>query len=76
MKYIRITKFNQILKICELSKNIKFSKNYLKIKDCKGSVADCRSLLGMMTLNYDNPVRLISDNEDYIDYIIYNIKLM
>ena len=76
MKYIRIIKFSQILKICELSKNIRFSKNYLKIKDYKGSIADCHSLLGMMTLNYNNPVELISDNENYIDYIIHNIKLI
>lgn len=33
------------------------------IRDCNGSVADAKSILGMMSLNYNNPVSIIAENE-------------
>ena len=30
-----------------------------------GKIADAKSILGLISLNYDNPVSVVTDNEDF-----------
>lgn len=75
MKMMKISRFSQLRKINEVAMNSKtYSKNYLKIQDYKGSIANARSILGMMSLDYNYPVKLTSDSEDFLDLIDKAVK--
>lgn len=75
MKMMKISRFSQLRKINEVATNSKtYSKNSLKIQDYKGSIADARSILGMMSLDYNCPVKLTSDSEDFLDLIDKAVK--
>ena len=75
MKMMEISRVSQLRKINEVATNSKtYSKNSLKIQDYKGSIADARSILGMMSLDYNYPVKLTSDSEDFLDLIDKAVK--
>ena len=56
--------FNQVKKLHEIvSLDKRFENSVVKVKDEFGSMADARSLLGMMSLNYNSPVTISCDSK-------------
>lgn len=41
-------------------------KDSVGVHDARGSIADAKSILGMMSLDYTRPVRIVSDNESVL----------
>lgn len=41
-------------------------KDDVGVHDARGSIADAKSILGMMSLDYTRPVKIVSDNESVL----------
>ena len=45
--------------------------NEVGVHDMKGSIADAKSILGLMSLDYTKPVMLVSENPNELEHV-YN----
>ena len=41
-------------------------KDSVGVHDARGSIADAKSILGMMSLDFTRPVRIVTDNESVL----------
>ena len=46
----------------------------LDVHDMKGSIADAKSILGMMSLDYSHPVKLVCEDEHDLNRVVNAIK--
>ena len=60
VKQINIQNFEQVKKI--LNEAVSCRDN-IGVHDMRGSVADAKSILGLMRLDYSRPVKVVSENE-------------
>ena len=44
--------------------------NEVGVHDIKGSIADAKSILGLMSLDFSQPVKIVCDNESDLDSIV------
>ena len=44
--------------------------NEVGVHDMKGSIADAKSILGMMSLDYSHPVKIVCEDEHDLDCVI------
>ena len=44
------------------------------VHDAKGSIADAKSILGLMSLDYTKPVMLVSENERELEHVFNAIS--
>nr|WP_317401006.1 HPr family phosphocarrier protein [uncultured Gemmiger sp.] len=44
--------------------------NEVGVHDMKGSIADAKSILGMMSLDYSRPVKIVCDDEQELDRVV------
>lgn len=44
------------------------------VHDTKGSIADAKSILGLMSLDYTHPVLLVSENEHALERIVRTLS--
>lgn len=66
-----IKRFNQVKRLHDVvSRSKMFANTEVKIADAFGSVADAKSLLGMMSLNYNKPINIICENNELTCYLI------
>lgn len=61
MKKIEITSFKQVKMIVDAASRC---EKEINIQDVKGSLADAKSILGLMNLDYSSPVELMGDDPD------------
>ena len=45
--------------------------NEVGVHDMKGSIADAKSILGLMNLDYKHPVKLMGENAEEVEHV-YN----
>ena len=48
--------------------------NEVGVHDMKGSIADAKSILGMMSLDYSRPVKIVCDDEQELDRVVRALK--
>ena len=48
--------------------------NEVGVHDMKGSIADAKSILGMMNLDFSHPVELVSENERDLNRVYKALK--
>ena len=48
--------------------------NEVGVHDMKGSIADAKSILGMMSLDYSRPVQIVCDDEHDMDSVMRALK--
>ena len=48
--------------------------NEVGVHDMKGSIADAKSILGMMSLDYSRPVKIVCEDEGYLRRVVNAIK--
>lgn len=44
--------------------------NEIDVHDSKGSVADAKSILGMMSLDYTHPVNIVCEDEQDLERVV------
>ena len=48
--------------------------NDVGVHDMKGSIADAKSILGMMSLDYSHPVKIVCEDEHDLNSVVNAIK--
>ena len=48
--------------------------NEFGVHDMKGSIADAKSILGIMSLDYSRPVKIVCEDEKDLDRVIRAVK--
>lgn len=48
--------------------------NEVGVHDMKGSIADAKSILGMMSLDYSRPVKIVCEDEQELDRVVSALK--
>ena len=48
--------------------------NDVGVHDMKGSIADAKSILGMMSLDYSNPVKIVCEDEHDLNRVVSALK--
>ena len=71
MKEMKITSFKQVKQIVDAAACCEKEINVL---DVKGTLADAKSILGLMNLDYSSPVQLLGDDPEEVEGV-YNAIL-
>ncbi|MDD3428708.1 MAG: HPr family phosphocarrier protein [Oscillospiraceae bacterium] len=67
VKQVNIKSFQQVRNIVDVA-----SQCYddIGVHDEHGAIADAKSILGLMSLDYTKPVKLVSENAHIIDELV------
>lgn len=68
IKELKVSSFQQVKDIVNAAAKCEHEVN---VKDLKGVIADAKSILGLMNLDYKHPVKLMGENAEEIERI-YN----
>lgn len=66
VKNVRITNFADVRRVVDFDSKL---PDEVGVHDANGSIADARSLLGMMSLSYTMPVKIVSENQQAVNDI-------
>lgn len=66
VKDVRITSFSDVRRVVAFASKL---PDEVGVHDAKGSIADAKSLLGMMSLSYATPVKIVSENQQAVNDI-------
>ena len=68
VKQVKISSFTEVKNIMNAASGC---CDDIGVHDAKGSIADAKSILGLMSLDYTKPVMLVSENERELEHV-YN----
>lgn len=68
MKQIEINSFKQVKKIVDAAS---LCEKEINIQDIQGSLADAKSILGLMNLDYSAPVQLLGDDPEEVENVYH-----
>lgn len=60
VKQINIQNFEQVKRMLNAAVSC---RDNIGVHDMRGSIADAKSILGLMSLDYSQPVKVVSENE-------------
>ena len=66
VKQIKISNFNEVKNIMNAASRC---YNDIGVHDAKGRIADAKSILGLMSLDYTHPVLLVSEDEEELERV-------
>lgn len=66
VKQVKISNFNEVKRIMNAATKC---LDDIGVHDTKGSIADAKSILGLMSLDYTNPVLLVSENSEELEHV-------
>lgn len=67
IKQIKVTNFTEVKNILNAASGC---ADEIGVHDTKGSIADAKSILGLMSLDYTRPVMLVSENEEELEHVL------
>ena len=68
VRQVKISNFSEVRGI--VSAATEFCNNEIGVHDMKGSIADAKSILGMMSLDYSHPVKIVCEDEKALDRVM------
>ncbi len=68
VKQVKISSFSEVKNIMTAATKC---LDDIGVHDTKGSIADAKSILGLMSLDYTKPVMLVSENPNELEHV-YN----
>ena len=71
IKQIQISNFKEVQKIVSAASGC---LSDIGVHDMRGSIADAKSILGMMNLDFSHPVELVSENERDLNRVYKALK--
>ena len=69
VKQVKVSNFTEVKGIVSAA-----AKCYNGVHDMKGSIADAKSILGMMSLDYSHPVKIVCEDERDLNSVVNAIK--
>ncbi|HIX34031.1 hypothetical protein B5E65_09950 [Gemmiger sp. An120] len=70
VKEIRVSNFSEVKEIVSAASSC---LDDIGVHDKNGSIADAKSILGLMSLDYSAPVKLVSENEAELDRVYRSV---
>lgn len=64
---LKIENFTEVKTMNQLAQDLQCD---IGIHDANGSIADAKSLLGLMSLDYSKPVSVVCENEKILDLFV------
>ena len=71
---VRLINVKNLSQVKEIVKKASHCYDEIGVHDEAGAIADAKSILGLMRLDYSKPVRLVSENEAELDYVAQAIR--
>ncbi len=71
VKSINVKNLSQVK---EIVKKASRCKDDIGVHDEAGAIADAKSILGLMRLDYSKPVRLVSENAADLEYVATAVR--
>lgn len=71
VKQVKVSNFTEVKGIVSAAAKC---YNAVGVHDMKGSIADAKSILGMMSLDYSHPVKIVCEDENDLSRVISAIK--
>ncbi len=71
IKQIQISNFKEVQKVVSAASGC---LSDIGVHDMRGSIADAKSILGMMSLDFSHPVELVSENERDLNRVYKALK--
>ena len=71
VKQVKVSNFTEVKGIVSAAAKC---YNAVGVHDMKGSIADAKSILGMMSLDYSHPVKIVCEDEGDLSRVINAIK--
>ena len=71
VKQVKVSNFAEVKGIVSAAAKC---YNDVGVHDVKGSIADAKSILGMMSLDYSHPVKIVCENEQDLNHVIRALK--
>ena len=71
IKQIQISNFKEVQKIVSAASG---GLSDIGVHDMRGSIADAKSILGMINLDFSHPVELVSENERDLNRVYKALK--
>lgn len=70
-KPVKVTSFRQVHDIVTAAAKCRQEVN---VQDLKGAIADAKSILGLMNLDYSQPVRICGDDPAEVEMVLSAIR--
>ena len=67
VKQVKISNFDEVKSIMNAAARC---PDDIGVHDSRGSIADAKSILGLMSLDYTKPVMLVSENERELESVL------
>ncbi len=67
VRQVKVSNFSEVQGIVSAAAKC---YNEVGVHDMKGSIADAKSILGMMSLDYSRPVKIVCENEHDLDRVV------
>lgn len=71
VKQVKVSNFTEVKGIVSAAAKC---YNAVGVHDMKGSIADAKSILGMMSLDYSHPVKIVCEDERDLSRVVNAIK--
>ena len=71
VKQVKVSNFTEVKGIVSAAAKC---YNDVGVHDMKGSIADAKSILGMMSLDYSHPVKIVCENEHDLNSVVNALK--
>ena len=71
IKQIQISNFKEVQKIVSAASGC---LSDIGVHDMRGSIADAKSILGMMSLDYSHPVKIVCEDEHDLDCVMSALR--
>ena len=71
VKQVKVSNFDDVKTIMNAATHC---VDDIGVHDARGSIADAKSILGMMSLDYSHPVKIVCEDEGDLSRVISAIK--
>ena len=71
VRQVKVSNFSEVKEIVSAAAKC---YNEVGVHDMKGSIADAKSILGMMSLDYSRPVQIVCDDAHDMDSVMRALK--
>ncbi|HJD21765.1 MAG TPA: HPr family phosphocarrier protein [Candidatus Gemmiger faecigallinarum] len=71
VRQVKVSNFTEVQGIVSAATKC---RNEVGVHDVKGSVADAKSILGMMSLDFSQPVKIVCEDEGELNRVVSSLQ--
>ena len=71
VRQVKVSSFSEVQGIVSAAAKC---NNEVGVHDMRGSIADAKSILGMMSLDYSNPVSIVCEDANDLNHVVSALR--